>query len=312
MSLDWNFGAYYRSFSLGFTEPWFLSTPTLIGVNVYDTKRDAYYIGYSQRSQGMSFRFGRKFSWPDNYFRGEWVYTIDRTELGDFSDYYVELNPNNIVYEDWPLTTSSITQIISRNSLDQPEFPTQGSRVSLSTEFAGGPLGGNVGFTKHIFSAELFVPTFIPRLILLTRAQMGIMEALSKSSRIPYLEYFFMGGSGLSRAIPLRGYDDPLAGGQYYYEGGKTMFQFTAELRFPIITNPMMFGLLFAEAGNTWSDLANTDPFDLRRSVGIGGRIFMPMVGIIGVDYAYGFDHIDSYGERYGSWKTHFVFGRSF
>ncbi len=311
LSLNWNFGAYYRSFSLGFTEPWFLSTPTLIGVNIYDTKRDAYYIGYSQRSQGMNFRFGRKFSWPDNYFRGDWIYKIDRTELADFSSYYLELNPNNIVQEDWPLLTSSVTQAISRNSLDQPEFPTRGSRVSLSTEIAGGPLGGNVGFTKHIFSAELFVPTLIPRLILLTRAQMGFMETLSKSSRIPYLEYFFMGGSGLSRAIPLRGYDDPLSGGQYYYEGGKTMFQFTAELRFPIITNPMMFGLLFAEAGNTWSDLANTDPFDLRRSIGIGGRIFMPMVGIIGVDYAYGFDHI-AYGEKYGSWKTHFVFGKSF
>ena len=312
LALDWNFGRYYRSFSLSFTEPWFLNTPTLIGLSVFDTKRDAYYIGYSQRSRGLSFRLGRRFSWPDNYFRGDWIYRIDQTELGDFSDYYIELNPNNIVNEDWPLTSSGITQIISRNSLDQPEFPTRGSKVSLSTEITGGPFGGNVAYHKYIFSAEWFMPTFTQKLILLTRAQCGFLDRLTKSGSIPYLEYFFMGGSGLSRSIPLRGYDDPLAGGGYSEWGGRTMLQATVELRFPIISQPTMFGLVFAEAGNTWLDLANTDPFGLKRSVGVGARIFMPMVGMIGFDYAYGFDHVDEYGRKYGTWKPHFVFGRGF
>ena len=260
----------------------------------------------------MSFRLGRRFSWPDNYFRGDWIYRIDQTELGDFSDYYIELNPNNIVNEDWPLTSSGITQIISRNSLDQPEFPTRGSKVSLSTEITGGPFGGNVAYHKYIFSAEWFMPTFTQKLILLTRAQCGFLDRLTKSGSIPYLEYFFMGGSGLSRSIPLRGYDDPLAGGGYSEWGGRTMLQATVELRFPIISQPTMFGLVFAEAGNTWLDLANTDPFGLKRSVGVGARIFMPMVGMIGFDYAYGFDHVDEYGRKYGTWKPHFVFGRGF
>ena len=312
LSLNWNFGRFYRSINLGFTEPWFLSTPTLVGISIYDTKRDPFYIGYSQRSRGISLRFGRRLMWPDNYFRGDWIYRLDETELGDFSDYYKELNPNNIVNEQWPLTSSGITQIISRNSLDHPQFPTRGSRVSLSTEITGGPMGGNVGYHKHVFSAEFFLPTFTQKLVLLARAQAGFMGSLSESGRIPYLEYFFMGGSGLSRAIPLRGYDDPLAGGRYYYEGGRTMLQTTVEFRIPIINNPMMFGLIFAEAGNTWLDLDNTDPFDLRRSVGIGARIFMPMVGIIGFDYAYGFDYVDDYGRRYGKWKPQFVFGKGF
>ena len=322
LSLDWNFGRYYRSFRLSFTEPWFLNTPTLIGVSVYDTKRDPFYIGYRQRSRGFSFRIGRRFSWPDNFFRGDWIYRLDETELGDFNEFYQELNPNNIVNEDWPLLSSGITQIISRNSLDHPEFPTRGASVSLSTEIAGGPLGGNVGYHKHIFSAEYFTPTFMSSLVLLTRIQFGFMNVLSKSGRIPYLEYFFMGGSGLSRAIPLRGYDDPLAGGRYTQSGGKRMLQTTVELRFPIINQPMMFGLIFAEAGKTWTeerlstgtgwDLDTADPFDLRRSVGIGARMFMPMIGMIGFDYAYGFDHVDEYGRRYGTWKPHFVFGRSF
>jgi len=311
LSLNWNFGQYYRSFNLGFTEPWLMNTPTLIGVSVYDTKRDPYYIGYSQKTRGFSVRLGRRFSWPDNYFRGDWIYRIDETELGDFSDYYIQLNPNNIVGEDWPLTTSGITQIISRNSLNHPEFPTMGSRVSLSTEVTGGILGGNVGYHKHIFKAEFFHPTFIQNLILLTRVQIGAMGEIGESKGIPYLDYFFIGGSGMSRSIPLRGYDDPLAGGGIR-TGGKTMFETTVELRFPLISNPMMFGLIFAEAGNTWPDFSHTDPFDLRRSVGIGARIFMPMVGMLGFDYAYGFDQIDAYGRRYGQWKPQFVFGRGF
>jgi outer membrane protein insertion porin family len=312
LSIDWNFGRYYRAFSLSFTEPWLMNTPTLVGASIYDTKRDPFYIGYSQRSRGISFRIGRRFNWPDNYFRGDWIYRLDETELGDFSSYYQEINPNNIVNEQWPLTSSGITQIIARNSLNHPEFPTTGSRVSLTTELTGGLFGGNVGYIKNWFSAEFFLPTFSEKLVFLTRSQFAFMETLGKKGRIPYLEYFFMGGSGLSRAIPLRGYDDPLAGGRYYSEGGKAMLQTTLELRFPIITNPMAFGILFAEAGNTWQDLKHTDPFDLRRSIGIGARVFMPMVGMIGFDLAYGFDNRDASGRPIGAWKTHFVFGRGF
>ncbi len=312
LSLDWNFGRYYRSFSLGFSEPWFLNTPTLVGFSVHDVKRDAYYIGYSQQSRGFSIRTGRRFNWPDNYFRGDWIYNYDETALGDFSEWMIEYNPNNIVNEDWPLTTSSITQIFSRNSLDNPEFPTQGSQVSLSTTIAGGPLGGNVGYHKHVLSAEFFFPAFSPRIVFMARAKVGFMEELTKGSHIQYTDYFFMGGSGMSRSEPLRGYDDPLAGGQYRYEGGRTMLKTTFELRFPVISNPTAYGIIFAEAGNTWLSLQVTDPFNLRRSVGIGARIYMPMVGLLGFDYAYGFDYIDAAGRRYGVWKPHFVFGRSF
>jgi outer membrane protein insertion porin family len=319
LSLDWNFGKSYRSFNLGFTEPWFMNTPTLIGFDLFDTKSEAYYIPYSQSSRGLSLRFGRRLSWPDNYFRGDWIYRIDEISLGDFEDYIVESNPNGIVTEHYPLISSGITQVISRNSLDQPEFPTRGSQVSLTTEIAGGPFGGNVGYMKEIFSAEYFMPTFIPKLVLLGRAMAGHMYRLSKGGRIPYTDYFYMGGSGLSRSTPLRGYEDPLSSSSYYSygyytetEGGKAMFKTTAELRFPIIPNPTMYGLIFAEAGNTWRDLAHADPFNLRRSVGVGARIYMPMVGMIGFDYAYGFDNLDANGEKTGKWKPHFVFGKSF
>jgi len=311
LSLNWNFGRYYRSFSLGFTEPWFLNTPTLIGATIFDTKRDPFYVGYRQKSRGFSIRVGRRFRWPDNYFRGDWIYQLEEREFGDFNKFYRENFPS-IVNEKWPQTTSGITQIISRNSLNHPEFPTSGSSVSLSTEITGGSFGGNIGYHKHLFSVEYFFPTFIPRIVFLTRAKVGFMDKWAKSGYISNWDAFFIGGSGLSRAEPLRGYDDPLAGGTFTERGGKTLIKTTVELRFPIVSQPTLFGLIFAEAGNTWIEIEDTDPFNLKRSVGIGARIFMPMVGMIGVDFAYGFDYFDDFGRRQGQWKTHFVFGKGF
>ncbi|NOZ60626.1 MAG: outer membrane protein assembly factor BamA [Calditrichaeota bacterium] len=311
LSFDWNFGRYYRSFQIGFTEPWLMDTPTLAGFSFYDTNRDSRWIGYRQRSSGGSLRLGRRFRWPDNYFRGDWIYRIDRTELWDFVESIVRANPNNIVNEEWPLTSSSITQIITRNSLNRPEFPTEGSEVSLSSEFSGGLMGGNVGFYKLTFSASWFTPA-IWKFVLYNHSTIGLINGWTKTSRIPYLEYFFLGGEGLSRSTPLRGYDDPLAG-YATQAGGRVLLKYTTEIRFPIIPNPTMYGLVFAEAGNTWVNLSDTDPFNLRRSVGIGARLFMPMIGIIGFDYAYGFDNYDAATGRYfGQWKPHFVFGKSF
>ncbi len=119
-----------------------------------------------------------------------------------------------------------------------------------------------------------------------------------------------MGGAGMSQAIPLRGYEDPLAG-YTAQEGGRAMMKYTFELRVPISPNPTIFALAFAEAGNTWATLADADPYSMRRSVGIGARVFMPMIGVLGFDYGYGFDIDPVTGKRSG-WKPHFIFGRGF
>ncbi len=311
LSFDWNFGKAFRSFQISFTEPWFRDSPTLVGISLYDTKRDRRFTGYDQRSQGGTLRLGRRLRWPDNFFRTDWIYRIDKTDLSNF-DPRILNSGTFIARQPWPLTTSSITQIISRNSLDRPEFPTIGSKFSLSTEISGGPLGGTVDFHKHLLQNEWFAPVFW-KFVMFNSFQAGYIEGFGKDTEnIPVLERFFMGGEGLSRSIPLRGYSDPLSG-ILTEDGGKVMFKYTTEIRFPIAPNPTIFGLAFAEAGNTWASLENTDLFDLRRSVGIGMRIFMPMLGILGFDYAYGFDNIDPVtGEKFGKWKPHFVFGRSF
>jgi len=311
LSFDWNFGRYYRSFNVGFTEPWLLDSPTLAGFSIYDTKRDAVYYGYKQQSRGVSMRLGRRLSWPDNFFRGDWIYRLDQTNLSEFNSYYIASNPNGIVTQHWPLLSSSVTQIISRNSLDRPEFPTAGSQVTLTTELSGVVLGGNVDYHKHTLRMDWFMPSFW-KLVIYSSFQAGYMEGIGKNAQIPYLEYFFMGGDGLSNSIPLRGYDDPLAENQYVQAGGKSYLKYTAELRIPIAPNPTIFGLLFAEAGNVWSDFRHADPFAMKRSVGVGGRVYMPMIGIIGFDYGYGFDRLDTSGNADPKWKMHFVFGRSF
>ncbi len=312
LSFNMNFGRYYRSFNVSFTEPWLFDTSTLAGFSFYDTKREPYYIGYKQQSRGASFRIGRRFKWPDNFTRGDWIYRFDQTELSEFDSYYIESNPSGIVSMGWPLITSSITQIFTRNSLDRPEFPTAGSEFTITTELAGTVLGGNVDYHKHTLRLDWFTPSFW-KLVLYTSFQAGYMEGIGKDANISYLEYFFMGGDGLSRSIPLRGYEDPLGtSGQIYGEGGKSMLKYTGELRIPIAPNPTIFALIFAEAGNTWSSFKRADPFAMRRSVGIGARVFMPMIGIIGFDYGYGFDRVNSYGDPDPKWKMHFVFGRSF
>jgi outer membrane protein insertion porin family len=307
LAFDWNFGRSYRSFQLSFTEPWLFDAPVLAGVSVFDTKRQpGYGFTYGYRQQGFSLRLGRRLRWPDNFFRLDGIYRLQNNEYFDFTDQLTD----DVLRRSYGLEnalSSSVTFILTRNS--RPEGPTAGSQVSLSTEIAGGPLQGSVGYQKNIFQADWFMPTFWG-LVWYANFRAGNIERF-RGGIIPYLEYFFMGGEGLSNSIPLRGYDDPLA-----YRNApvsQTMLKYLLELRVPIAPNPTVFGLLFAEAGNTWENLSKTDPYDLRRSVGVGARLFMPLIGIIGFDYAYGFDHVNlRTGEKFGAWKPHFVFGRSF
>ncbi|MBN2090363.1 outer membrane protein assembly factor BamA [candidate division KSB1 bacterium] len=312
LSFDWNFGRYYRSFQISFTEPWLLDTPTLGGFSFYDTKREnAYWQPFKEVSRGGTFRMGRRFRWPDNYFRGDWIYRLDRTDYSDFEDWYRESYPYGIVSQKWPLTVSSVTQIISRNSFDMPEFPTKGSEFSFSAELAGGPLGGSADYHKYILEAKWFTPIWW-KFVLYSNVMTGLIAGLKPGNIVPTYEMFYMGGDGLTRAIPLRGYEDPYAGSWVREVGGRSAIKYSTEFRVQIIPNPTMFGLVFAEAGNTWSSLKETDPMNLRRSIGVGARLFMPMIGIIGFDYAYGFDYYDSHGNRSGKWVPHFVFGRGF
>ncbi|NQS97879.1 MAG: outer membrane protein assembly factor BamA [candidate division Zixibacteria bacterium] len=313
VSLDWNFGKIYRQFSLSFTEPWFMDTPTLLGASFFHIKRGGTYYGYTERIIGGTLRFGRRFRWPDDYFRGDWIYRLEETEYANFSTAFAASNPRGLL-EDVPRISSGLTQIITRDSRDNPEFPTEGSVNAFSTEMTGGIFGGDDQYHKHMFSSEWYIPVF-GGMVLYCHSKMGLLSGLTGNPLdIPYVEHFFMGGSGLQMGEPLRGYDERQVGpmDQGYPAGGKTMFKQTFEIRFPLVDSPTVYGLVFAEGGNCYWNFEKTDPFNLRRSVGLGIRLFMPLVGLIGLDYGYGIDYYNFAGERQPRWVPHFQFGRGF
>ena len=310
-NIDWQFGKYYRSFQIGFTEPWLMGTPTLAGFSIFDTKRGAAYYGFDWRTRGVSFRIGRKFKWPDDFFRADWIIQVTENEvsniqgdLGSLASFY-GITSNSI----------GITQIITRDSRDNPEFPTNGTLLSISTQFSGGILGGSEDYHKHNIQLTRYIP-LIKSFVLYNDAQFGYIDGFREDSYIPPLNHYYMGGTAFTIGTPLRGYDDRTVGPtteQGYAYGARTLSKFTTEIRFPVIQNPTVFGLFFGEAGNTWEDFRHTNPFDLRRSAGVGFRVFMPMMGLLGVDLGYGFDHIDfKTKEKKGMWKFHFQFGKYF
>lgn len=309
LNFSWQFGeaGNYRTFSIGFQEPWFLNTPTLLGFSLFDT-RTRYY--YDIRETGGILNFGRRFKFPDDYFRGDWAIKIQRTDVIDGGTYYLSGVRDQF----------SIKQTISRSTVFDPMFPLTGTRIANSTELSGGPfLPGNIEFIKNIFTAETYTPLIKnQKFVLYSNFNFYFVNAIGKEKYIPPTELFYMGGNGLAyNTIALRGYDDRNVGpkdNQTYFNpiGGKVAIKYGLELRYPLSLDPFpIFALLFAEAGNVWADISKTDPFDLRRSIGFGTRLYLPAVGLVGFDFGYGFDRKI---EDRDSPKLlfHFQFGRGF
>lgn len=301
LSFDWQFGEgnRYRTFSISFTEPWMFDTPTLLGVSLFDTRQ--IYI-YDLQITGGTVRVGRQFRWPDVFFRGDWSVRAQRNDVKYGGGYYTEGITSQL----------SLTQVISRNSSDSPIFPTRGSDFSLLTEISGGPfLPGNADYHKHVYSFTWWVPVMgSSRVAVALSTTGGFIFPFTKNSYIPPQDYFYMGGTGLGQfsTTPLRGYEDREVGPRF---GGKTMIKHQAELRFALALNPVpIYTLLFAEGGNVWNDLQSMEPNRLRRSAGLGIRLLINPIGLIGFDYGYGFDSERPGGNPPG-WKFHFQFGRN-
>jgi len=312
----------YKSISLAFSDPRLFDTPNLVGGSIYYTKSSYsssyYYYPFDLSRLGGSIRWGRRFKWPDYYFRGSWSLAAGKKNYLNVDKDYLE----EVLLGLDHTTGISLTQVISRDSRDAPEFPTTGSVFQWASTLSGGFLGGTEHFQKHTLSFDYYLPT-IWKLVLFNHVECGLIKKIRKKSIIPPDERFIMGGAGMIYGVALRGYDDNKVGpveysptyGSYSY-GGEAMFKYSLEYRVPISSNPTIYGLVFAEAGNNWKTLKITDPFDLKRSAGFGVRFYMPALGMIGVDLGYGFDDIDregttGYGKPEG-WKTHFIFGMTY
>ncbi len=309
LNFTWQFGvsSYYRTFSLGFAEPWFMNTPTSLGVNVFDTRQ---IYTYDYRMTGGSISVGRRLMWPDRYFHIDWILTAQKNDF---------ISGPSLLYTIGPSSEVSLTQVISRNSTDSPIFPTVGSDVSLTDEIAGPPLPGETSFHKHVFSADFYTTMFgSNKIVLYSGTRFGVIGLINtKLLGAPPLEKFFMGGTGLGyiSTTALRGYADQSVGPKDASGnpiGGNVMFKQTLELRVSVLQDPMpLYLLLFAEGGNVWSSLGQTNIFQLKRAAGFGARILINPIGLVGFDYGYGFDSTTPNGPISG-WHFNFEFGKSF
>ncbi len=307
LSFNWQFGvgSLYRTFTLGFTEPWLFDTPTLVGFEVFDTRQR--YI-YDLRQSGGTMRVGRRLKWPDDFFYVQGLFKYQYNNVLEGQNFYREGKFNQF----------TLGSTISRKNIDNPIFPSQGSNYALDLEMSGGPvLPGEVDYYKLGFKAEWYKRLFnTSRVTFYTVANLGYMDEFVSGTPINPFEYFYMGGNGLIIATePLRGYDDRTVGPRNSAGdviGGRVMARYTAELRFALTLDPIPIYLLtFAEAGNVFESIDKTDMFDLRRSVGFGARVLINPLGLIGFDIGYGFDRKLTDGQD-PSWLFHFQFGRGF
>jgi len=310
LSFQWDFGSSgtYRTFSLGFTEPWLFNTPTSVGLNIFDTK---YNYSYTSRITGSTLSLGRRFRFPDDYFRGDWALKIQRNEVTNGGG----------LYDEGIRTQISIAQIITRNSSDNPIFPTYGSKVQLTGEIAGLNLIGNTHFYKLGFRSEAYNRLDNSgKLVLAGIFDFQSITSIATDKYIPPDELLYMGGSGLTyNTTALRGYEDRTVGPRTQYGnilgniiGGRVLLKYGIELRYALTQDPIpVFLSTFVEAGNIFPSFREVDFLNLKRSVGFGLRLVLPAVGVIGFDVGYGFDRKSVDGED-PSWIFHFQFGRAY
>ncbi|NTW46682.1 MAG: outer membrane protein assembly factor BamA [Chlorobaculum sp.] len=319
LALQWQFGSNnYRTLSLSASDPWAFGTHTSLGFTAFKTKQsyDLVDDGVDEETKtidqyGANITIGRRLTWPDDYFAISWRLGYLHTK-GGFVSFLNETGVPDTADE------FSITQTISRNSIDSPIYPRHGSKNVFTAQLAGGPLPGTINFYKLIGTSSWFFPVSRD-LIVNVSAQQGYLDTFSEDDYIPYTNYFYMGGSGMSSlpTIPLRGYPDHSLGKKFDGEsdlyGGKIYSKFTTELRYPLTLTPSVsiYGLVFAEAGNLWADSSSFDLTDLKKSAGIGLRLYLPIIGQIGIDYGYGFDPVPSEPDKGAQgWNFTFSFGQ--
>ena len=324
-------GTFYSSYNFSFTEPWWGGKkPNSVTFSAYHNTMNysgqqtvdslAQKIGIT----GVTLGQARRLKWPDDYF----------TLFQSFE--YRRFNINN-----YPLVGASFTNGIAnsvaytfnlrRDNRDLPIFPTRGSSIGFTLE-ATPPvslLDGRdysklsptekfrfIEYHKWKFTGDYYAQ-IAKNFVIKSYSEFGFLGSYNKDYGLPPFERYYLGGDGLQNfvldgreVIGLRGYTNfsltPDGGGALYNK-------FTTELRYLLSPNPQaqIFVLAFAEAGNNYDNFADYRPFELKRSNGVGLRIFMPMFGLLGVDLAYGYDNLPGTSGPSG-WQTHFVLGQQF
>lgn len=292
----------------------------------------------SQQVFGVSLGWGKRLRWPDDYFTLSADLSYTRYIMKDWNYFSLMTNGN--------CNNLALRFSLARNSIDNQIYPRRGSEILLSVavtppyslwdgkDYAS--LANNVSsptYTKELqekyswieyhkwkFKAKTYTALSGHNkcFVLMTRAELGMLGSYNKHKPSPF-ENYYMGGDGTSgyssyystETIGLRGYDNgsitPAGNMGYAYA------RFTLELRYPFMlgASTNVYGLVFAEGGNCWSNIRSINPLDLKKSVGVGARVFLPMIGLLGIDWAYGFDKVQGSSTYAGS-HFHFVLGQEF
>ena len=285
---------------------------------------------------GLSVGWGKRLRWPDDYFQLSVSLSYQRYMLRDWQYFIISNgNCNNI----------NLGITLARTSTDNQMFPRRGSEFMASvtltppwskfdnkdySKLASDRTSATyeqeqqekyrwIEYHKWKFKARTFTALTSGQkcFVLMSRVEFGILGSYNKDKKSPF-ENFYVGGDGMSgystgyaqETIGLRGYENgsltPWSAPGYAYD------RFTLELRYPfMLGNTTIYGLTFLEGGNAWYDTKKFNPFDMKRSAGVGVRIFLPMVGMMGIDWAYGFDKALSTGTKGGS-QFHFILGQEF
>lgn len=336
-----SFSAYFAS-QTGYSDRYYQSYQ-----NLYNTYYSSYYYtgnsNYYQQLQeseadpnkylrtvGVSLGYGKRLSWPDDYF-----------------SFYAELSYQLYMMKNWPYLLVSdgnchnlaVNLQLSRSSIDNPVYTRRGSQFTLGlkitppyslmmgttdAQFAAMTMSEKyrlLEYYKLRFSGKVFTPlTPDSKLVLMARADFGYLGQYNPYTKSPF-ETFYMGGDGTTgyssystEYVSMRGYSsgsltpyDVTTGRNMGYVYNK----FTMELRYPILLeqSATIWALGFLEAGNCFADIRDYNPFNLKRSAGLGVRVFLPMFGLLGVDWGWGFDKING-SDSYGKSQFHFVLGQ--
>ena len=325
-------GTYYKALSLSFTDPWLGGRrPNSFTLSGYISEQNnAYYVWQKAtmyyRSVGLFAGFGKRLHWPDSYF----------TFYGELGYQHYGLKGwDSFIISDGNANTLSLKLLLQRSSVDAPFFSRSGSEFTLSVQatppfslwdgkdYADPALSDQdryrwIEFHKWLLKGRWYFPlTQNQNLVLMLGAEMGYLGHYNKDKISPF-ERFEIGGDGMTGyniygvdIIALRGYEDGALDPSSYYSVAYN--KYTMELRYPIILKPnsSIYVLGFLEGGSGFNSWKEFSPFKIKRSAGVGVRLFLPVVGMLGIDWGYGFDPAFGKTERSGS-QFHFIMGQQF
>lgn len=341
-------GRSFQSYSFSFSEPWLggrkpqslsISYSTSIQRQAFDYT-DPNNFSSSLKVHSISVGLGNRLEWPDNYFTLTNSLAYLRYELDNWQ--------SGLGFSDGPSNSVTFNATLSRNSIDNPMYPATGSTISLSATLTPPFSAWNdqdyndipnsqkylwQEYHKWMFDSKFYLPLDSKKkLVIEAKAHFGFIGSYTEKVGVGPFERFFLGGDGLAggfnsfllgqEVIGLRGYPNNSITPPDYerntglnnpdlIKGGIVYNKFGLELRYPVSTGnaATIYGFVFTEAGNNWNNYQDFNPFNLYKSAGFGARIFMPAFGLIGLNWAYGFDKLPYSNDVSGS-QFHFTIGQ--